>query len=80
MYCQMPVGTRGCILVVDDTTIYDLNTTATILTNELEQLTEWFRANKLSLNATKTNYIIFNNTQLVLPDIELKIGTNRITA
>ena len=71
-----------CILFADDTTIYytsdDLNTTATILSNELEQLTEWFRANKLSLNATKTNYIIFNKTQLVLPDIELKIGTDRI--
>ena len=26
----------------------------------------------------QTNYIIFNKTQLVLPDIELKIGTDRI--
>ena len=71
-----------CIPFADDTTIYytsdDLNTTATILSNELEQLTEWFRANKLSLNATKTNYIIFNKTQLVMPDIELKLGTDRI--
>ena len=71
-----------CILFADDNTIYytsdDLNTTATILSNELEQLIEWFRANKLSLNATKTNYIIFNKTQLVLPDIELKIGIDRI--
>ena len=83
MICQMLYGTRGVSfsLMIPQFITYtsdDLNTTATILTNELDQLTEWFRANKLSLSATKTNYILFNNTQLVLPDIELKIGTDRI--
>ena len=32
-----------------------------ILNNELNNLCEWFSANKLSLNVSKTNYILFSN-------------------
>jgi len=31
--------------------------------NELTKVSSWFRANKLSLNANKTNFIIFGNRQ-----------------
>ena len=34
------------------------------MTIELDNLTGWFRANKLSLNVTKTNYMIFTNTNI----------------
>ena len=29
---------------------------------KLDNLTDWFRATKLSMNVTKTNYMIFTNT------------------
>ena len=29
------------------------------MNKDLEKLTEWFRSNKLSLNISKTNYILF---------------------
>ena len=53
------------ILFADDTNIfysskshYDI---MKVVNAELIKLSEWFRANKLSLNAKKTNYIIFGN-------------------
>ena len=45
---------------------------------DLKLLTDWFRANKLSLNITKTKYMIFSNTQQELPDIEFKFGAETI--
>ena len=32
--------------------------------DELSKLSDWFRANKLSLNIKKTNYIMFGNKKL----------------
>ena len=49
---------------------------------ELQKICQWFRANKLSLNVTKTNYIFFhkNSTKDKLPlkMPELKIGNSII--
>ena len=49
---------------------------------ELEKRCEWFRANKLSLNVTKTNHTLFhkNSTKDKLPlkMLELKIGNSII--
>ena len=51
----------------DDTTIYTSNSNADTLyaevNKELIKLDDWFRANKLSLNAKKTNYSIFSPTK-----------------
>ncbi len=80
---DLPNALRGsrCILFADDTTIYhssiDLNASAATLANDLEQLTDWFRANKLSLNVSKTNYMIFSNT-LNLPETHMNIGNEQI--
>ena len=49
---------------------------------ELQKISQWFRANKLSLNVKKTNYTLFHicslkdKMPLKLP--ELKIGNNII--
>ena len=51
------------ILFADDTTIYlssnNISYLYTTMNGELLKLTDWFRANKLSLNISKTNYILF---------------------
>ena len=58
-------------------TIYIANTNIStlyeILSYELANLTDWFRANKLSLNISKTNYILFSNIekQSKLPELKL---------
>ena len=52
------------ILFADDTTIYyshsNLNTLYTNLNKDLQILNDWFKTNKLSLNVSKTQYMIFN--------------------
>ena len=51
------------ILFADDTTIYitgkDKKELFFEMNSELLSLTEWFNANKLSLNISKTNYMVF---------------------
>ena len=52
------------ILFADDTNVFfhhkDLNALQDITNSELNKLSNWFRANRLSLNVKKTNYIIFS--------------------
>ena len=52
------------ILFADDTTILfsanSLHDLTSIVNTELCYVSDWFKANKLSLNISKTNYIIFN--------------------
>ena len=51
------------ILFADDTTIFNSSKSMSdiyeTMNNELQILSDWFRANKPSVNASKTNYIIF---------------------
>ena len=53
------------ILFADDTTIFcsgsDLVQLSTVVSNELEKLNEWFAVNKLSLNVSKTKFMLFTN-------------------
>ena len=64
-------------LFADDTTIlYSSKNIVELIdtvNKELLTLTDWFRANKLSLNVSKTNYIIFQNykTNFINPDVIL---------
>ena len=59
------------ILFGDDTSIYHSDRdSATLIrkTNcELDKLSDWFKANKLSLNLKKTNYIIFRARNKPIP-------------
>ena len=53
-----------CILFADDTTVYLDSNNHLELRNDIEsdltRLDDWFRANKLSLNVLKTNFIMFH--------------------
>jgi len=45
------------------------------INSDLEILTEWFRANKLSLNIEKTNYVVFKQHPTQLDEhLKIKIG------
>ena len=51
------------ILFADDTNLFyqnkDLSLLELVVNGELSKLSEWFRANKLSLNVLKTNFMFF---------------------
>ena len=55
-------------MFADNTNLFysnkDFNTPFKITNEELNEI-EWFRANKLSLNAGKTKYIFFINKKIV---------------
>ena len=73
------------ILFADDTTLNtvlslfpDRNgiNTSTLINDELAKITEWLRANKLSLNTGKTKYMLFRYSQTPLrtiPKLDLKM-------
>ena len=54
----------NCIQFADDTTIYcsgrNLRYLKWQITEDLCKISDWFKANKLTLNLNKTNYMIFN--------------------
>ena len=56
------------ILFADDTTIFLSSQNKQFLyesvNKDLHSLNEWFQTNKLSLNVSKTNYVLFNNTRV----------------
>ena len=51
------------IIFADDTDIFCIDDDPKVLidklNNELIKLTKWFRVNKLSLNVSKSNYMVF---------------------
>ena len=57
------------IVFADDTTIFascnNLNTLYNNVNGDLANLINWFKANKLSLNIAKTNYILFPSSKFV---------------
>ena len=56
------------ILFADDTTIFMSSQNKQYLyesvNKDLHFFNEWFQTNKLSLNVSKTNYMLFNNTRV----------------
>ena len=65
------------IMFTDDTTIYatneDLSQLISFLKHDFELVIDWFKANKLSLNLAKTNYVIFSpkNTTIDYTNAEI---------
>ena len=70
------------ILFADDTTVYmtsnNMKHLYTIVNHELDNLTDWFRANKLSLNISKTNYMLFSHLHKELINTEIKLANTTI--
>lgn len=70
-----------CLLYADDTSIYcsgnELQRLMTTVQDELKVLNKWFDNNKLSMNLTKTKYIIFG-TKKIKNQINLKINDTLI--
>ena len=48
------------------------------LSTELYKLNSWFAVNKLSLNVSKTNYMIFGNKKID-NDMNIRVGINGIS-
>ena len=59
-----------CILFADDTTVYhsstNLNELIGLFEEDLVTLTDWFCANKLSLNVNKTNFLVFSPKEKII--------------
>ena len=66
------INTASCklsfTLFADDTNIFNKNLQQLIRSTneELSKLSLWFKANRLSLNITKTNYMLFSNRKKIL--------------
>ena len=82
---DLPLNNAYCLslLFADDTTLlhshHNLNTLKTQIGSDLHQLMDWFKANKLTLNLSKTEIVVFS-TQGNPIDITLKIGTHILTS
>ena len=70
IYCNdLPNALKhtNCILYADDTTIYystdNLQSLYTVMNSDLGMLSNWYMANKLSLNAAKSQYVLFKNNR-----------------
>ena len=69
-------------LFADDTSLLyhskSLPFLITILNQELKKLKLWLEINKLTLNLSKTNYIIFKNNKPDIPHDDLVFGDQKI--
>ena len=69
------------ILFADDTNLLccdrDLNELVRMINGGLEQLQTWFSVNRLSLNISKSNYMIFGNRRITA-DICVRINKEKI--
>ena len=71
-----------CVLFADDTNIFcserNLTDLQLTLNRDLGKLFVWFSVNKLSLNLSKTNYILFRNRSADT-DLNIRINTINVT-
>ena len=80
----MSLSHCNCILFADDTTIFktggDISYISQGIIDDMNMLVDWFRANKLSLNLSKTNCILFKpkNSDCDTTAFSLNIGTDSI--
>jgi len=72
------------IIFADDTTIYghnhDIMTLYNTMILDLNYISDWFQANKLSLNTSKTHYMLFSNSKINIQNRpQIKIGNELVT-
>ena len=88
IYCNdLPKALKSttCILYADDTTIFyssdDMNTLYNKTNPELELLSQWYMANKLSLNTSKTQYVLFSKDgRQTYDNLVIRINGNSINS
>ena len=56
----------------------ELNTIRDNINKELNKISEWLKLNKLSLNASKSKYMIFSKRNRVINNIDLEIDGTTI--
>ena len=65
------------VLFADDTNVFisgeNIDVLCSRLNEELESIREWLCCNKLSLNVSKTHYMIFTPRNKIVHDIDVKI-------
>ena len=71
------------VLFADDTNVFFSHNDLSILNNminvELAKLSEWFKANKLSINVSKSKYTIFKSRQKRLTvDLSMKVNNSKL--
>ena len=71
------------VLFADDTNVFFSHNDLSILNNmlnvELAKLSEWFKANKLSINVSKSKYMIFKSRQKRLTvDLSIKVNNSKL--
>ena len=69
------------LMYADDTTLYcniDQNVSEEVINNELSKVSQWLAANKLSINVTKTKYMVFHLHKKVVTYSDLQLNGNKI--
>ena len=71
------------VLFADDTNLFasgdNIDTLCNNMNKELHKINFWFKINKLSLNLSKTNFMVFSNKVVIDKDIDIKIDDVNIT-
>ena len=71
------------ILFADDTNVFysdhDINNLCTTMSNELDKLPVWFTVNRLPLNISKTNYIIFGRRRCIADAVSITMDKSPIS-
>ena len=64
-------------MFADDTTLYvtgsNVKSLYSTMNNDLDNLADWFKANKLALNVKKTKYILFQGCRKLTPQCRLSV-------
>ena len=69
------------LMYADDTTLYcniNQNVTAEVINRELLKINQWLGANKLSLNVSKTKFMVFHTHNRSVSYPNLQINSNKI--
>ena len=71
------------VLFADDSNLFlsgkNTDHVQQMINDELKEIVIWLRANKLSLNISKTQYMLFLNKKVIQPNVTIEINGQSIT-